>query len=45
MQHVYSFSFSYNVNIPTDAIRARLGMQADKWEAVDTTDRYLGIGK
>ena len=28
-----------------DAIRARLGMQADKWEAVDTTDRYLGIGK
>ena len=28
-----------------DAIRARLGMQADKWEAVDTTDRYLGIGR
>jgi glyceraldehyde-3-phosphate dehydrogenase (NAD(P)) len=27
-----------------DAIRARLGMQADKWDAVDTTDRYLGIG-
>jgi glyceraldehyde-3-phosphate dehydrogenase (NAD(P)) len=28
-----------------DAVRARLGMQADKWEAVDTTDRYLGIGE
>jgi glyceraldehyde-3-phosphate dehydrogenase (NAD(P)) len=28
-----------------DAIRARLGMQTDKWEAVDTTDRYLGIHK
>jgi glyceraldehyde-3-phosphate dehydrogenase (NAD(P)) len=28
-----------------DAVRARLGMQADKWEAVDTTDRYLGIAK
>jgi glyceraldehyde-3-phosphate dehydrogenase (NAD(P)) len=28
-----------------DAIRARLGLQADKWDAVDTTDRYLGIGK
>ncbi|MBC8263597.1 MAG: type II glyceraldehyde-3-phosphate dehydrogenase [Anaerolineales bacterium] len=28
-----------------DAIRARMGMQADKWEAVDTTDRYLGIYK
>jgi glyceraldehyde-3-phosphate dehydrogenase (NAD(P)) len=28
-----------------DAIRARLGMQTDKWEAVDTTDRYLGIYK
>jgi glyceraldehyde-3-phosphate dehydrogenase (NAD(P)) len=28
-----------------DAIRARLGLQAGKWEAVDTTDRYLGIGK
>jgi len=29
----------------TDAIRARMGMQADKWDAVDTTDRYLGIAK
>jgi glyceraldehyde-3-phosphate dehydrogenase (NAD(P)) len=28
-----------------DAIRARLGIQASKWEAVDTTDAYLGIGK
>ncbi len=28
-----------------DAIRARMGMEADKWEAVDTTDRYLGIAK
>jgi glyceraldehyde-3-phosphate dehydrogenase (NAD(P)) len=28
-----------------DAIRARMGLQADKWEAVDTTDRYLGIYK
>jgi glyceraldehyde-3-phosphate dehydrogenase (NAD(P)) len=28
-----------------DAIRARLGMQAGKWEAVDATDRYLGIRK
>jgi len=28
-----------------DAIRARLGLQEDKWEAVDTTDRYLGIYK
>jgi len=28
-----------------DAIRARSGMQEDKWEAVDTTDRYLGIAK
>jgi glyceraldehyde-3-phosphate dehydrogenase (NAD(P)) len=28
-----------------DAVRARLGMQADKWDAVDTTDRYLGIAK
>jgi glyceraldehyde-3-phosphate dehydrogenase (NAD(P)) len=28
-----------------DAIRARMGMQAGKWEAVDTTDRYLGIYK
>jgi glyceraldehyde-3-phosphate dehydrogenase (NAD(P)) len=28
-----------------DAIRARMGMQWDKWDAVDTTDRYLGIAK
>jgi glyceraldehyde-3-phosphate dehydrogenase (NAD(P)) len=28
-----------------DAIRARLGMQESKWDAVDTTDRYLGIYK
>lgn len=28
-----------------DAIRAAMGMQADKWDAVDTTDRYLGIAK
>jgi glyceraldehyde-3-phosphate dehydrogenase (NAD(P)) len=28
-----------------DAIRARMGMQANRWEAVDTTDRYLGIHK
>lgn len=28
-----------------DAIRARMGMQADKWDAVDATDRYLGIAK
>lgn len=28
-----------------DAIRAQLGLQAGKWEAVDATDRYLGIRK
>ena len=28
-----------------DAVRARMGMQADEWEPVDTTDRYLGIYK
>jgi glyceraldehyde-3-phosphate dehydrogenase (NAD(P)) len=28
-----------------DAVRAAMGMQEDKWEAVDTTDRYLGIAK
>jgi glyceraldehyde-3-phosphate dehydrogenase (NAD(P)) len=28
-----------------DAIRARMGMQEDRWDAVDTTDRYLGIAK
>ncbi len=28
-----------------DAVRARMGMQVDKWDAVDTTDRYLDIFK
>jgi glyceraldehyde-3-phosphate dehydrogenase (NAD(P)) len=28
-----------------DAVRARMGMQVDKWDAIDTTDRYLGIYK
>jgi glyceraldehyde-3-phosphate dehydrogenase (NAD(P)) len=28
-----------------DAIRAAMGMQEAKWDAVDTTDRYLGIYK
>jgi glyceraldehyde-3-phosphate dehydrogenase (NAD(P)) len=28
-----------------DAIRARMGLQEHKWDAVDTTDRYLGIAK
>jgi glyceraldehyde-3-phosphate dehydrogenase (NAD(P)) len=28
-----------------DAVRAAMGMQEGKWEAVDLTDRYLGIYK
>ena len=28
-----------------DAIRAAMGMQENKWDAVETTDRYLGITK
>jgi glyceraldehyde-3-phosphate dehydrogenase (NAD(P)) len=28
-----------------DAIRSAMGMQTDKWDGVDTTDRYLGINK
>jgi glyceraldehyde-3-phosphate dehydrogenase (NAD(P)) len=28
-----------------DAVRATMGMQVDKWDAVDTTDQYLGITK
>lgn len=28
-----------------DAVRAAMDMQAEKWDAVDTTDRYLDIAK
>lgn len=28
-----------------DAVRAAMGMQAEKWDAVDTTDHHLGIAK
>jgi glyceraldehyde-3-phosphate dehydrogenase (NAD(P)) len=28
-----------------DAIRAAMEMQSEKWQAIDTTDSFLGIGK